>query len=65
MNSTNELGSIIHGDFYQELPDEYKLFGFTIETSHSESKFMLSINDRDKLIKALQNFDEELIFTVD
>lgn len=45
--------------------DEYKLFGFTIETSHSDSKFMLSVNDRDKLIKALQNFDEELLFTVD
>lgn len=44
--------------------DQYKLFGFTIETSHSESKFMLSINQVEKLIKGLQNKEDEILFEV-
>ena len=43
--------------------DEFKLFFFTIETSHSESRFTLTINQTEKLIKALQD-KNEIIFEV-
>ena len=45
--------------------DEFKMFFFTIETSHSEARYSITKNQADQIIKSLQQEQEELIFEVD
>ena len=45
--------------------DEFKMFFFTIETSHSESRYSITINQAEEIIKALQQRQDELLFEVD
>ncbi len=45
--------------------DEFKTFFFTIETNHSESRYSITINQAEEIIKALQQRQDELLFEVD
>jgi len=43
--------------------DEFKMFFFQIETSHSESRYSITDNEAKQIIKALQDH-KELVFEV-
>lgn len=45
--------------------DDCKSFKISIETMNSESSFMISKNQGDKIIQALQQEQDELILEVD
>ena len=46
--------------------DEFKMFFFMIETSHSESRYSITDNEAKQIIKALQEHsDKELVFDVE
>jgi len=50
--------------FRMKWVDYCKSFHLSIETSHSESNFMITKNQADKIIKALQQEQDELLFEV-
>lgn len=43
--------------------DEFKMFFFQIETSHSESRYSITDNEAKQIIKALEDH-KELVFEV-
>jgi len=50
--------------FRMKWVDYCKSFMLSIETSHSESDFMITKNQADKIIKALQQEQEELVLEI-